>query len=302
MKRLKTKLKFREGLIIICCGLFLIYLAVFLKRSDLIDYINEVLPPREAALAAGMILGDKTGFDNSLNTDLKNSGLMHLVVISGANLMILMTVTINGLSGLINRKIAIIIGILLSWIFVGMVGWQVSILRAVLMVSLVYWAQLLGRKFSILRNIFFVFLLMVLIDYRFLSEVSFWLSFTAYLGVLVGRGKWSVIWITLWTMPVLAFYFGKISLVQPVTNILVLGLSETVTVFGLIGIMIGQIFSSLGEGILLLILPILRYFLYIVEIFGKIKLATMEMTFNIWMLVGWYLVLGTKSFLIKRKI
>ena len=300
MKRLKTKLKFREGVIIGLCGLVLIYLAVFIKQVDLINYINKALPPREAALAAGMILGDKMGFDKSLNMDLKNSGLMHLVVISGANLMILMTVTINGLCGLINRKSAIIIGILLTWIFVGMVGWQVSILRAVLMVSLVYWAQLLGRKFSIIRNIIFVFLLMVLIDYQFLTDVSFWLSFTAYLGVVSGKGKWSVIWVTLWTTPIMAIYFGKVSLMSPVTNILVLGLSELVTVFGLVGVMVGQIFSSLGTGILLLIMPFLKYFLYVVEIFGEVKWASLEITFNVWMLVGWYVVLLTKSFLVNK--
>lgn len=302
MKRLKTKLKFREVTIIGFCGLFLIYLAVFINQMDLINYINGVLPPREAALAAGMILGDKTGFDKSLNMDLKNSGLMHLVVISGANLMILMTVTINGLCGLINRKIAIIIGILLTWIFVGMVGWQVSILRAVLMVSLVYWGQLLGRKFSITRNIIFVFLLMVLIDYQFLTDVSFWLSFTAYLGVVSGKGKWSVIWVALWTMPVMAIYFGKVSLISPITNILVLGLSELVTVFGMVGTMVGQFFSVLGTGILLLIMPLLKYFLYVVKIFGEIKWATMEVNFNIWMLIGWYMILVTKSFLTKKTL
>ena len=301
MKRLKTKLRFKEGVVIIICGIILVYLAVFLRLEDLINYIDKVLPPREAALAAGMILGDKKGFDKTLNMDLKNSGLMHLVVISGANLMILMVATINGLTGLINRKIAIIIGILLSWIFVAMVGWQVSILRAVLMVSLVYWAQLLGRKFSIIRNIIFVFLLMVLIDYQFLTDVSFWLSFTAYLGVVAGKGKWSVIWVTLWTMPVLAIYFGKVSVISPVTNVLVLGLSELVTVFGLIGVMVGQVFYSLGEGVLLLILPVLKYFLYVVELFGRMSFASVEITFNAWMLAGWYLILGSYCFLVNKK-
>ena len=301
MKKSKTKLKYKEGIVIVICGMFLIYLAAFLNLEDLTNYINRTLPPREAALAAGMILGDKTGFDSSLNTDLKNSGLMHLVVISGANLMILMTVVINGLTGVINRKIAIIIGILLTWIFVGIVGWQVSILRAVLMVSLIYWAQLLGRKFSISRSVFLVFLLMVIIDYHFLKDVSFWLSFTAYLGVLAGKGRWSVVWVTLWTMPIVSIYFGKVSIISPIANGLVIGLSELVTVFGLVGVMVGQFFSSLGAGILLLILPVLRYFLYVVDLFGQLAFASMEMTFNVWMLVGWYLILGTKCFLVNKK-
>lgn len=170
------------------------------------------------------------------------------------------------------------------------------------MVSLVYWGQLLGRKFSLFRNIVFVFLLMVLIDYHFLTDVSFWLSFTAYLGVVAGRGKMSVIWVALWTMPVMALYFGKMSLMSPVTNMLVLGLSELVTVFGLIGVMLGQIFSGLGTGILLLILPILRYFLYVVELFGNVTFANIEITFNGWMLAGWYLTLGSYCFLLKRKV
>lgn len=301
MKRLKTKLRFREVVIVLFLGGTLIYLAVFLKLEHLMDYINRVLPPREAALMSGIVFGDKSGFDKSLNQDLKNSGLMHMVVISGANLMILMALIINGLSGLLNRKIAIIIGILFTWIFVGLVGWQVSILRAVLMVSLVYWAQLLGRKFSILRSVGLVFILMVLIDYQFLGEVSFWLSFTAYLGVVASKGKWSVLWVTLWTMPVMAIYFGRVSLISPISNLLVLGLSETVMVLGLTGVAMGQVIQWLGDGMLLILLPVLRYFLYVAQVFGQNRLAVAEIGFNVWMLTGWYMVLVSYSFLKERK-
>ena len=66
---------------------FLIFM--FIKKDSLIDMANQGLPPVESGVLVGMVLGDKTGISRDLYQLMKNSGLVHLVVASGANVMLI---------------------------------------------------------------------------------------------------------------------------------------------------------------------------------------------------------------------
>ena len=84
--------------------------------------------------------------------------------------------------------------------------------------------------------------------------------------------------------PLLALTFGKISLVGPVVNVLVLGIVEIVSLLGLVGMIL--------KPVLWLAYPLLHYIVVLVELVGRFKWASVEVPFNIWMLFGWYVILG----------
>jgi hypothetical protein len=86
--------------------------------------------------------------------------------------------------------------------------------------------------------------------------------------------------------------FGKISLVSPVSNLLVSGLVEAATLVGAIGTMVGVVNFAVGKVILWLTYPILRYLVIVVEMTGSGKWATVALGFDWWILAGWYLILG----------
>jgi len=135
--------------------------------------------------------------------------------------------------------------------------------------------------------------MMVVGEVGVLTSASFWLSITAFLGVIMARNKWLTnIWVSLWITPVLAMVFGKVSLVSPVSNLLVSGLVELVTLVGAVGTMVGMIFLPMGRVILWLAYPELKYLVAVVEMTGSGKWATVSLDFNWWLLAGWYLILG----------
>ena len=265
----------------------------FIKGDSLIGVIRRSLPPEEAGVLGGIMLGDKSGFSKDFYQYLKDSGLVHLVVVSGSNVMLLVGGVIELISGFLGRKKTIAGGLILGWGYAGMVGWEIPVVRAMLLMSFLYLAQLYGRKYNLYRALPLAIGIMVVGETGVLTSVSFWLSVTAFLGLIMAKNKWLInIFVGLWITPVLAMVFGKISLISPVSNLLVSGLVEAATLVGAIGTMVGMINFTLGKVILWLTYPILKYLVMVVKMTGGGAWATVGMSFNWWLLAGWYLILG----------
>jgi len=266
----------------------------FVNKDILMQVIYQSLPGKEAGLLGGMLLGEKTGFSKDFWNQLKNSGLVHLVVVSGTNMVLVFSGVIENLAKILGRKRAIGIGFVIGLVYVGMVGWQIPVVRALILVSVMYWAQILGRKYDVIRGLIVSVLIIILAWPTSLVEVSFWLSFTAFIGVISSpwRGNLgTTFWVSLWVSPILAISFGKINLIGPVSNVLVLLIVELITVVGFLGAIIGVFIPILGKITLWLIWPLLKYFGIVAELAGNLKWANIGINFNYLILLGWYLIL-----------
>ncbi len=281
-------------LVVIILIMILIY--KFVNKDSLMGVINQSLPPREAGLLAGTMLGDKSGFDKDFYDSLKNSGLVHLVVASGSNVMLLVGGWIELMAKYLERKRTIIVGLVGGWWYVNMVGWEIPVVRAMLLVSIMYWAQLLGRKFNLWRGILLGVLIMVIGEPLVLTSVSFWLSIMAFLAVVTSK-RFRILWVGVWITPILGLVFGKISLISPLANVLVIGLVELVTVLGVFAVVLGVfVGAQCIAPVLWIIYPGLKYLAVVAEWGGKFPI--LELRFNWLMLVGYYLILF--YFLIKK--
>ncbi len=262
-------------------------------KSSLMESIYGNLPPKEAGVMAAMILGDKSGLGKEMYQYLKDSGLVHLVIVSGSNVMLIVSNLIEGIASWVGRKKAIVMGLVVGWSYVGLVGWEAPVLRAILLVTIFYWAQILGRKYSLTRGLGLAVIIMLVADRGLVASVSFWLSITAFLGVVTSRRLpvAQTIWVSVWVTPILAMVFGKVSLVAPVANVLVLLIVETITMVGMVAVVV-------NGWLLWLVYPLLRYFVWVVEGLGSWQWAAIGIRFNWWMLMGWYVVLV--YFLIKK--
>lgn len=264
----------------------------FIEKSVLIASINQHLPPLEAGLLAGILLGDKGGLRGEFYQQLQRTGIVHLVVVSGTNVMLLGALLVENGAWLIGRKQAIVISASLLFWYAVMVGLEPPVLRAILLLGFYYGAQLAGRRIEVWRALVATVVLMAVIQIKMLWGVSFWLSLLAFGGV-VTRPKVSrqpiindlatTVWVSLWVTPVLAIVFGQISLVGPIVNALVLGLVEMITVGGVLGLIFWPV--------LWLIYPLLHYVVRLVEVMGSWPGAVITVRFNWWLLGGWYLIL-----------
>ncbi|MFA5532628.1 MAG: ComEC/Rec2 family competence protein [Candidatus Shapirobacteria bacterium] len=296
MKKLKMKYLCNYKKFLIWIGVILIGLLMykFVKKDSLIYVIYQSLPGREAGLLGGMLLGEKAGFDKDFWNQLQNSGLIHIVVVSGTNLMLVFSNVIENLAKILGRKLAIGLGSLIALGYVGMVGWQIPVVRALILISSKYWAQMLGRRYNAVRGLILSVLIIVLAWPQSLIEISFWLSFSAFIGVISSpwKGVWGTsCWVSLWVSPVLAMGFGRINLVGPISNVLILLIVEIVTLVGFLGSIIGVFIPILGKIVLWLIWPLLKYFNFVATMIGGWGWVNLEVNFNWLMLFGWYLIL-----------
>ena len=281
-------------------GLFLSYKLI--NRDSLIGVIREDLPPTEAALMEGMTLGEKGDLGRDDYQNLKNSGLVHMVIVSGSNVMLIVGSVIEILALILGRKKAIVFGLGWGWYYVALVGWQVPVVRAILMVSIMYGAQLVGRKYDVWRGLALSILIILLGDIKAIAGMSFWLSITAFLGVLTGKRLgarkncwWAPLaesaWISCWISPIMALELGKINIISPLTNWLAVVMVEMATILGILGMGIGWWWPIMGKAVLWLSLPALKYLEMIVNLSGGLNWANPEIKFNLVMTLGCYLAL-----------
>ncbi len=220
------------------------------------------------------------------------------------------------------RSQAFYLTLLLIFLFVLMIGFQASVVRAAIMGSLALLAQKTGRLANSLRLVVFTAFSMILLNPLILRwDVGFQLSFLAILGIillgqpiksclnLLFKGRFialkEIVSTTLsaqiFTLPILIYNFGRISLVSPVTNILVVPTVDFIMILGFL-FSITSIFSSLSGQIFLW--PcwfLISYSLKVINIFsGPFSSKTIENIHWLWPF-GFYLLLAGLVYYLKKK-
>ncbi|MFA4826661.1 MAG: ComEC/Rec2 family competence protein [Candidatus Shapirobacteria bacterium] len=279
-------------LIVVVLSGILIYR--FIDKERMLLVINQSLPSKEAGILAGIILGDVSGLSKEVYGNFRNSGIVHLLVVSGTNVMFLMRGIVENLSVFLGRKKAILLGIIALLKYGQITGWQIPIIRATVLVMIFYLAQLLGRKYDLWRGIGAAVVIMLLVDFQMIKEASFWMSLVAFLGVVTSK-KWTgkkVVdnlllagWVSLWLTPVIGIAFSTINILGPVANALVVFSMEPILLIGGLGIIVGR-------WLLIILYPLLWYLDWVAKGVGSLGWASVSFKFNWWMVVGWYLVLG----------
>lgn len=269
-------------------------------RQGLDQRISQLLPSPQAELLSGILLGQNKNLPGQLKLALRDTSTLHIVVASGQNLSMMAGFFLN-LAGLIKRRNAVVLSLLAVIAYTLLTGVQVPILRAAIMFSLASIATLFGRQ----KDSFWVLLvtaaLMLLVNPRWILDLSFQLSFLATFGVVViapvllhylkallpiiGQDLAVTLAAQLMVMPVIAQNFHQISLVSLVTNVLVLWTVPFIMVGGVLMLVLGIV----GVGVNVL----LTYFIYIVQFFAQLPFAWEYIGEQLWIVwVGYYLVIG----------
>jgi competence protein ComEC len=148
--------------------------------------LGEGMPPREAALARGFVLGEDDGLDEATKEDFIRAGLSHLEAVSGENvtLLALLAMPILAAFGIPLRE-RLIWAIGLIAVYVPLAGSGPSIQRAGVMGAAGLLATLTGRRTSRLYALGLALVVTSAIDPAVAGNVGWQLSFAAVLGILL---------------------------------------------------------------------------------------------------------------------
>ena len=201
--------------------------------------VQENLPEEESKLGLAYLLGMKNWLSDEMAEVLRVVGLSHLVVASGTHLSIIVEF-MKKIFCKISRFAGLFFSLLLILGFAGMIGWTASITRVALVTIFSLLAWYVGRKFMAGRLLIFVMAITLMIDPMFIFNVGWLLSFGAYAGITILRpylvsifygkkkppGVSEIILVTIsatiFCAPILLYFFGSISIISLLANLLIL--------------------------------------------------------------------------------
>ena len=218
-------------------------------RREISELLKAVFPEDTLAFATALLLGDTSLLDYETDTDFKISGIRHVVAISGLHVSILMSV-VYVFSGR-RRYLSALIGIPTLFVFAAVVGFTPSVVRACIMQGLMLLALFFNKEYDPPTSLAFAVLTMLCVNPMQITSASFQLSCGCLVGIFLfyekvnqyllnvlkvpkGRNfkantiRWfaSSVSITLSTMitttPLSVAYFGTVSIVGVLTNLLTL--------------------------------------------------------------------------------
>ncbi len=175
----------------------LIYKKIFSFKHLLQDKINSSLNEPEASLASAIFLGYKKNLPADLQDGFSKVGISHIVAISGMHIGIISVILMSVLIGFgFKRKYAFYIATFLLILYIVIIGFPASAMRAGLMGFLVLWALNLGRLNKITNSLFLTAAILLFINPKLLrDDIGFQLSFLAVLGIIYFYPSYSVIFL-----------------------------------------------------------------------------------------------------------
>ncbi|MEM6997946.1 MAG: ComEC/Rec2 family competence protein [Patescibacteria group bacterium] len=201
--------------------------------------INSFLSDEHAALALGIIVGQRTTISDETDTELRRVGLTHIIAVSGYNLTVLVRLVRRRMRGLPRKgTFALSLGLCLA--FVAIAGNAASIIRAawVVFLSLLAWYH--GKRIRPMVLLMLSAAITVWFDvYYIWYDLGWWLSFLAFYGVLIvgpainmrlfqtnkpgflPEAAVESFAASIMTMPLIAWIFGRVSVISLLANVLV---------------------------------------------------------------------------------
>lgn len=222
--------------------------------------IVELFPKDTAPFALALLTGDTGQLSYGFRNQMSLAGISHVVAVSGMHVSLICSLVLN----LCLRRRRLAAGFCLGamWFFGAMLGFSPSVTRAVVMNSIVLLAPILNREYDSPTALGFALLLLLLKNPFSIASPGLQLSFGAVGGILMATmplcqavrertpqwirkrrilwGGWSflttsvatTLGASLITVPLAAYYFGTVSLISFVSNLILLPLISFIFTLG----------------------------------------------------------------------
>ncbi len=278
--------------------------------------IQQLYPGESGALLTGLISGDKSGLSDVQYTAFQRAGIAHLLAVSGLHVGFL-TGILYVIPGDKRRRVLVAIPLLVF--FALMTGEQASVWRAVIMASMLLSAPLFGRENDPITSLSVALALLLIQNPYACGGIGLQLSFAAVAGLAcvqaplyrwmgkplakpwAQRHRWlHPLWhllagalstacaATVLTLPLCAWYFRRISLVGPFSNLLTIWCASLAFVLGLLSCLLSFVSMPLAGGLVWVVKRLLACLIALTKWLSRGSYAAL--TLDSPYLIGWFTV------------
>ncbi len=209
-------------------------------QKGIINKIDSAYPNQVGEFLKGILIGYTDTLPTEIKESFKKTGVSHILAVSGYNMAIIIVLVYQQLiNRQIYRQFSFWITIAVMIVFTLLTGAEASIMRAGIFAVIILSAEQLQRYVGGMRPLTLCATMLVLINPLYIGyDIGFQLSFLAVIGLIVygqlfktytegipSLGILPMIGETLFAqilvLPLLIYYFGQISLISIIANILI---------------------------------------------------------------------------------
>jgi competence protein ComEC len=231
---------------------------IFFVREQVVFVMQKYIRgAKESGLAQALLIGYKDNLDKELVQAYSNTGVVHVIAISGLHLgliySILLLVTDRLRGSAAGRIIQLLIVVSGIWIFSVIAGASASVVRSAVMFTCIAMGNVLARNLSTYNSLAASAFLLLCYNPFWLWDTGFQLSYAAVLSIIIYQKPvyhllplsnklllmiWKTCAITLsaqiLTTPVSLYYFHQFPTFFLITNFVAIPLSSIILIAGII--------------------------------------------------------------------
>ncbi len=160
--------------------------AVYNLRRKCASFFDENIPETEAEILKAYVLGDKTGISEENTEIFSNSGLSHVLAVSGTHVLVFLTCLTYVLSLFTkSKRKQLAISIVAVSLYVIFTGASPSAIRAGFVCVFAISGQLLLRRSDSATTLMLIAAIFCAVNPLIIYSASFMLSFSAAFGILI---------------------------------------------------------------------------------------------------------------------
>lgn len=209
------------------------------------------LNKKNANIILSIILGNVNYLDEEIYDNIKIMGLAHIFAVSGTHIVLMYAFLLNIFKFVASRKISWILSWCLIWFYGFLIGFPLSIMRALVMFTMLFGSEVFYRKYNSLNSIGLAALILTLYNPFWLFDAGFLLSFSAALSFIIynnyvrieGYFKtiYMYLFLQIFTLPVIIYYFNFIPVMGVIYNLLLLPIFTVILLYGFILLILNPI-------------------------------------------------------------
>ena len=155
-------------------------------RRKITDSVYRVLPDERGALAVALLIGDKSGIPADILNDFRNSGISHIISVSGFHLSLWALLILGFMKKLkLRERLSDFICIFAVIGFMAITGFTYSVVRSGIMMLVFLLSEIIMRKSDSLNSLGFAITVIAVANPFAIGSISLQLSVLSTLGIIL---------------------------------------------------------------------------------------------------------------------
>lgn len=270
-----------------------------LYRNYLSSEIDYLAPGREGKLMKALIFGDKSGMDDEVVGYFSKSGISHIISVSGFHLAVVCGIVFYLLKTMKLGKIPrFIISEIFIFSFAALAGFSFSVVRSGIMMTVFLLGDLIKRRQDILSSLGTALILLTITMPFAIRNTSLLLSVTGVFGIGVvapyftkgiNFGKYidkplkiliySAV-CSLTTLPFVLLTFREVSVISPISNLLLVPLCSVILILGIIVVLTMGI-KMISSPLIIFGGIVSKLVIFITELLSSISFSTVSFEYDV---------------------